>query len=1100
MYYLPLGKLLTALLVFLTVKTDLFFEKGLCEIQKINGFLQSVCYSSPESGLAVYQCPYSEERYQVLDPLSFIPDRDINGYIFNATCTNDTFAYQMCGSMTGWDTFSDEFSLCGYLPCQYGKENFRTLAWSDICNEKRICTNLDLKDLNCSSNTREERAKQLLCNDVCDDMDCKDESNCNGYQYGLICQPIAYYLDYRQVCDGQSDCVGVVIDPTVEGYDELYCSLAISKGFPTCISGSVKGKLVPIFNFTRCNSMLYGEDNKPIPYCKNFLDQTNCTDPAKAAVKCHIQGYGISTVSRYIVCGKISVTGGICSDKMDLQCVRLSSNCKVHKHQQCDGVPDCDDGADERLSICREMTEKQCFRGYVHKKKLRIPLDWLDDGLADCIDGIDEVDEASRTRWPTCGKSETKRYVVENSTCQDLFLCRHDLARFITIKELCDGIDTCGNENKICKISRGISSVSTAVLSVDMSKRLQYCVKGLENIERQKIPCTSKVFNYFKEDVYGMTIEGSLIIFPQDTFDCRHIFGEAYLYLTCLGRCNNAKCPMTRPVRYADCTDDYKNRVYTLVNKNDLTFVTDKRGVYTNNLFVCRNRKCIEYDKVCNLIDDCGDWSDEQNCINNIKCDNNQTYISAAQMCDGKVNCEDWSDECNDVCGQQIINGLVLKCSAFAIGLAATILNIVVTIESIYELQKFNGRVMIVINKILVMLIGVGDLLMGVYLLSVAVVDVLYGSTFCKHRVGWLTSVKCSLLGVISTIAGQISLFSLTLLSLFRALGVKGNINSPGSSNRTGCAAFSRFLRVFASLVVPLLSVTSLMATIPLFASFEDFFVNGMAYDSSIKLFVEPIGKDTHFDLIQNYYGRSQRQTLKWSVIVSLVKNMFSNDYGNLHGMVHRVNFYGNDGVCLFKYFVSHNDPQRIYSLTIQATNIVCFIVVALSYITINVTTVKTSDVLTKTDNPTAKLVRKRNNKLQRKIAAIIATDFACWIPFVVVSGLHYFEVTDASKQYGLFSIVVLPINSVINPFLYSNHIASMAAKLVDTIGCNNRLSRFFRRRVVTKFRRLARRPTYNLDLAMHSINESNVNGVPPVPEDLVHANLSVCQYQNTAL
>ena len=559
---------------------------------------------------------------------------------------------------------------------------------------------------------------------------------------------------------------------------------------------------------------------------------------------------------------------------------------------------------------------------------------------------------------------------------------------------------------------------------------------------------------------------------------------------------------MSRPVRYADCTNNFKNRVYTVVNKNDLTYVTTKGGVFTNHLFVCANRKCTEYDKVCNLMDDCGDWSDEQNCTNNIKCDNNRTFISAAQKCDGKVNCEDWSDECNDACGRQIINGLVLKCSAFAIGLAATILNIVVTIESIFELRKFNGRAMILINKILVMLIGVGDLLMGIYLLSVAVVDVLYGSTFCKDRVRWLTSAKCSLLGVISTVAGQISLFSLTLLSLFRALGVKGNLNSPGSSNRSGCQAFSRFLRVFASLVIPLLSVTTLMATIPLFTSFEDFFVNGLAYDSTIKLFVEPIGKDTHFDLIQNYYGRSQRQKLKWSLIVSLVRNMFSNDYGNLDGKIHRVNFYGNDGVCLFKYFVNRNDPQRIFSLTIQAINIVCFIVVALSYITINVATVKTSDVLTKTDNPTAKLVRKRNNKLQRKIAAIIATDFACWIPFVVVSGLHYFEVTDASRQYGLFSIVVLPINSVINPFLYSNHIASMASKLGEYIGCSDRISRFFRRRVVNRFRRLARRGTYDVNIALQSVNKpENTRGLQTPPSDVhVHKNLSASRYQNTAL
>ena len=432
--------------------------------------------------------------------------------------------------MTGWDTFSDEVSLCGYLPCQYGpnKVNYELLLRSDICNKKDTCSNYDLEDLKCSSVSEEEGKKKLLCDDVCDEMDCVDESDCNGYHYGLICQPITYYLDYRHVCDGQSHCVGVGTNPNVDGHDEVYCDIAISKGFPTCKSGSVEGKIVPIFNFTRCASLLFSDKHFPIPYCKNFIDQTNCTDSSKVAVKCKIAGYGMSTISRAMVCGKILDKDfrGFCSNKVDLQCIRLSSNCKIHKHQQCNSVHDCDDGVDEHQPLCQRMTERRCFRSYIHKEKLKIPIEWLDDGIADCIDGIDEVDKDSRSRaesrWPECGKSEaTKRYVSKNTTCQDLFLCRHESARYIVMQELCDGIDTCGNENKMCKTSRGISSVSTALLSTGLSKRLHYCVKGLESIERQMIPCTSKVFDYFKDDVYGMSVKGSLIIYPQVcVFNC----------------------------------------------------------------------------------------------------------------------------------------------------------------------------------------------------------------------------------------------------------------------------------------------------------------------------------------------------------------------------------------------------------------------------------------------------------------------------------------------------------------------------------------------------------------------------------------------------
>ena len=59
----------------------------------------------------------------------------------------------------------------------------------------------------------------------------------------------------------------------------------------------------------------------------------------------------------------------------------------------------------------------------------------------------------------------------------------------------------------------------------------------------------------------------------------------------------------------------------------------------------------------------------------------------------------------------------------------------------------------------------------------------------------------------------------------------------------------------------------------------------------------------------------------------------------------------------------------------------------------------------------------------QRKIAAIILTDFLCWFPFITLFVLHSLEILDMTYFYSFFSIVVLPINSVINPLLYSEQV-----------------------------------------------------------------------------
>ena len=66
------------------------------------------------------------------------------------------------------------------------------------------------------------------------------------------------------------------------------------------------------------------------------------------------------------------------------------------------------------------------------------------------------------------------------------------------------------------------------------------------------------------------------------------------------------------------------------------------------------------------------------------------------------------------------------------------------------------------------------------------------------------------------------------------------------------------------------------------------------------------------------------------------------------------------------------------------------------------------------------------SRRLQQKIAIIVLTDFACWIPFILTCLLHFAGVFDATEYYGFFSIIVLPLNSVINPIIYDGAIVNM--------------------------------------------------------------------------
>ena len=79
---------------------------------------------------------------------------------------------------------------------------------------------------------------------------------------------------------------------------------------------------------------------------------------------------------------------------------------------------------------------------------------------------------------------------------------------------------------------------------------------------------------------------------------------------------------------------------------------------------------------------------------------------------------------------------------------------------------------------------------------------------------------------------------------------------------------------------------------------------------------------------------------------------------------------------------------------------------------------------------------------MQRKVMMIIATDFLCWVPFIMISALHNLGYIDASYWYDSFAMTVLPLNSVINPLIYEkalgDFIKRKLTRMKEIFGLNN--------------------------------------------------------------
>ena len=108
--------------------------------------------------------------------------------------------------------------------------------------------------------------------------------------------------------------------------------------------------------------------------------------------------------------------------------------------------------------------------------------------------------------------------------------------------------------------------------------------------------------------------------------------------------------------------------------------------------------------------------------------------------------------------------------------------------------------------------------------------------------------------------------------------------------------------------------------------------------------------------------------------------------------------------------------------------NLFCFMLISVSYVIINMTAVKSSRGSGQGTNPEA---NQKNRKMRNRIALIIATDFACWVPFIIISALHNLGAIDATSWYLIFAMLVLPLNSVINPLLYDNSVKESVNSIV---------------------------------------------------------------------
>ena len=970
-----------------------------CTIVRLeSAFLKYVCLKET-SGEIIFRCAHSDTQY------SWYPSfHEFGGMSVSKVCENDPFVYQACGlkkRMTGPDV------LCGGYFCEhvhYYKHTFYECPTDDCKAGGRNC--------------KASENDKLLCDDKCDQERCSDESDCNGYKYRLHGQWEEKNPDSN------------LIDETVRTCTN-YTSIERYK------------KELLISNDTKC-LVFDSESSLFNPYCLDYSDQINCSDIERVGGYCNVNSF-MSSVSKYVLCHDYdeitNLAVKICDDDLQNNCLNptTTSDCRIHKHKMCDGVKDCPDGSDEIHDMCRTMTDElsfNCQRAFNTRNGITtIPFAWISDRITDCMNGEDE----DLSKWQFC-EGEFRQILAQGQKCQNAFKCSRDKESYVPFDQLCDGVESCdnGGENEVCRIARDFPIINKTASYSNTAKNV--CDRS--NCEIREFKVNSKTYSV--TEIFGVSSSSELLV-PTSKVKCDSLFGEYYLFLSCMNLCLEvgAICPLDNVdqiIMHDSCPGQFPNRSYTLADNSFLTFVVESGdGHYHQQFFQCENSRCIEYKQVCDLVDDCGDMSDEINCTNHMICEDTlnsskHQFIALSQKCDGIYDCFDLSDECNDNCGRQILSNWYLKGICWSMGTLALLFNLFTVAYGFASLKHCETKSMMT-SKALMSIIGVGDLLIGLYLVIISVFDsIIFGTDFCKHQAEWLTGTTCLALGIISTLGSQISLFTMTALSVIRFYGLTCKpMRVPGPVNKRSIVKLilSGFITIGAAVMI---------AVIPLVPALEDLFVQGMFYDPTYKVFVGFPNKERHVNILRSYYDQNETfnstnlsTKMSWKEIGEKVDGMFTQNEGILSRRP--VHFYGNDGLCLFKYFVRTDDARRSRQSiatgaettafigdqdpvvwTMLTVNLCCFIVITCCYIVITWKTKQSSQRSGQSDNQE----RQTNERaIQNKIMMIIATDFLCWVPFIVISALHNLAYIDASTWYSMFAMTVLPLNSVINPLVY---------------------------------------------------------------------------------
>ena len=315
-------------------------------------------------------------------------------------------------------------------------------------------------------------------------------------------------------------------------------------------------------------------------------------------------------------------------------------------------------------------------------------------------------------------------------------------------------------------------------------------------------------------------------------------------------------------------------------------------------------------------------------------------------------------------CGRLLPNQ-VQRVTMWILGLFAIMSNLGVLFYRYRNKEKENKVQLLLISNL-----SISDTIMGVYMIIISSADLYYRQTFPSEL--WRVSSTCKFAGTLSVLSSEASVFFVTLISVDRFIGIK----FPFSTYRIGTRT-SRILSLVLWLIAISLSVLSTILS----SIAPDW------YDVSEVCTGLPLSRRNVFE------QKPSDHTL----------NILDGDQNKIP-------------VRITRDVVTSVAPGMYFGIAIfTVLNSICFVLICACYTGIFLHSIHTAKQAGRARDT------KQERKMATKMGAIVITDLVCWAPIIILSilvqsGRHVVT----SRVYTWIVTFVLPINSAINPFLYT--------------------------------------------------------------------------------